>query len=96
MTTPSTPATAASTSGFITVQSLTKKFGPNTALDDVSLSLGKGETMAIIGPSAAGKSVLLKCIVGLHGADSGKIMLRENIGPNGLACCFSKTPCLTA
>ncbi len=75
MTTPSAPAFTDTTLGFITVQSLTKKFGPNTALDDVSLSLGKGETMAVIGPSAAGKSVLMKCIVGLHGADGGKIML---------------------
>ena len=75
MTTPSATAATSSASGFVTVQSMIKKFGANTVLDDVSLSLGKGETMAIIGPSAAGKSVLLKCLVGLHGADSGKIML---------------------
>lgn len=75
MTSPSASASNGTKSGFITIQSLTKKFGPSTALDNISLSLGKGETMAIIGPSAAGKSVLLKCIVGLHGADGGKIML---------------------
>ena len=60
---------------FITVDGLTKRFGDTVALNDVDLRLDKGETLAIIGPSAAGKSVLMKCIVGIYGADSGSIIL---------------------
>lgn len=71
-----TPETNSEThSAFISVEHLSKRFGNKLALDDVSLQLPKGETMAIIGPSAAGKSVLLKCLVGIYGADDGKIIL---------------------
>lgn len=60
---------------FISVENLSKRFDNKLVLDDVSLQLPRGETMAIIGPSAAGKSVLMKCLVGIYGADSGKILL---------------------
>ncbi|MCC9622746.1 ATP-binding cassette domain-containing protein [Thalassospira sp. MA62] len=60
---------------FVDVTRLTKRFGDNTALDAVDLSLNKGETLAIIGPSAAGKSVLMKCIAGVYAADSGTIII---------------------
>ncbi|OKH89815.1 organic solvent ABC transporter [Thalassospira sp. TSL5-1] len=57
------------------IENLVKKFGENTALDNVSLSLDRGQTMAIIGPSAAGKSVLLKCLAGVYRADSGTVLI---------------------
>lgn len=60
---------------FISVENLSKRFGDKYVLEDVNLHLPKGETMAIIGPSAAGKSVLMKCLVGIYGADSGHIFL---------------------
>ncbi|MEQ8390597.1 MAG: ATP-binding cassette domain-containing protein [Thalassospira sp.] len=60
---------------FIAVDQLTKRFGQMVAVDGVDLHLAKGETMAIIGPSAAGKSVLMKCLVGIYGADVGSISL---------------------
>jgi phospholipid/cholesterol/gamma-HCH transport system ATP-binding protein len=50
---------------------LTKTLGGRTVLDGVSLSIHKGETMAIIGGSGAGKSVTLKHIVGLIKPDRG-------------------------
>ncbi|OSQ41931.1 organic solvent ABC transporter [Thalassospira sp. MCCC 1A01428] len=52
-----------------------KKFGSHTVLDNVSLSLDRGQTMAIIGPSAAGKSVLLKCLAGIYPVDQGNILI---------------------
>jgi phospholipid/cholesterol/gamma-HCH transport system ATP-binding protein len=73
MTPPET--NSATRPAFISVENLSKRFGDKLALDDVSLQLPKGETLAIIGPSAAGKSVLMKCLVGIYGADSGKILL---------------------
>ena len=68
-------STAPITPSFITVDGLTKRFGTTAALDGVDLRLAKGETLAIIGPSAAGKSVLMKCLVGIYGADRGSIIL---------------------
>jgi phospholipid/cholesterol/gamma-HCH transport system ATP-binding protein len=50
---------------------LTKRFGDRMVLDGVDLGIHKGETMAVIGGSGAGKSVLLKHIVGLIKPDSG-------------------------
>lgn len=62
-------------STFIAIDKLTKKFGNTVALDAVDLHLAQGETLAIIGPSAAGKSVLMKCLVGIYSADQGTITL---------------------
>ena len=77
MTTPET--SSATHPAFISVENLSKRFGDKLALDDVSLHLPKGETMAIIGPSAAGKSVLMKCLVGIYGADAAGV--RMGLGP---------------
>jgi len=59
----------------VKLEGISKKFGAITALNDVSLSLEAGRSMALIGPTAAGKSVLLKCLVGLYGPDSGTISI---------------------
>lgn len=58
---------------MIKVTELTKGFGGVQALDAVSLNLEKGRSLALIGPTAAGKSVLLKCLVGLYDAEAGSI-----------------------
>lgn len=50
---------------FITVQNLSKKYGSNTVLKDINLSIGAGEIVGLIGPNGAGKSTLLKAIMGL-------------------------------
>ncbi|WP_339774152.1 ATP-binding cassette domain-containing protein [uncultured Thalassospira sp.] len=62
-------------SAFLRLEKIGKDFGPNTVLDDVSLTLDRGQTMAIIGPSAAGKSVLLKCLAGVYDIDRGQILI---------------------
>ncbi|RCK51162.1 organic solvent ABC transporter [Thalassospira profundimaris] len=67
------PANA--TSPFLKIKDLVKKFGDTIALDHVSLSLDRGQKMAVIGPSAAGKSVLLKCLAGVYRADSGNVLI---------------------
>ncbi len=54
---------------------VTKAFGAKRVLDGVSLEVGEGETVAIIGASGAGKSVLLKTIIGLLRPDSGAIFV---------------------
>jgi len=59
----------------IRIENLNKSFGDNHVLRDVSLEVEPGETFSIIGPSGTGKSVLLKHIVKLETADSGRILI---------------------
>lgn len=50
------------------------RFGSNLVLRDISFSICRGETLAIIGESGCGKTVLLKTLIGLHNQTSGKIL----------------------
>ena len=50
-----------------------KSFEGRTVLDDISVAFDAGKTNLIIGRSGSGKTVLLKCLVGLHAVDSGEI-----------------------
>lgn len=59
---------------MIEVAHLTKSFGDNTVLHDISATFDSGKTNLIIGQSGSGKTVLMKCIIGLHQVDSGKIL----------------------
>jgi phospholipid/cholesterol/gamma-HCH transport system ATP-binding protein len=58
---------------MITIDHLYKSFGSNKVLKDFSLTLNKGENVAVLGKSGSGKSVLIKCVIGLLVPDSGKI-----------------------
>jgi len=59
----------------IIVKNLHKSFGRQTVLNGIDLKIGKGETVAVLGRSGTGKSVLLKLIVGLHKPDDGSIQI---------------------
>ncbi len=59
----------------VEVRQLCKSFGENRVLQEVDLTVNRGETMVIIGGSGCGKSVLLKHIVGLLTPDSGRILI---------------------
>lgn len=60
---------------MVEVRELRKRFGALTALDGISLAIGPGQLTSIVGPNAAGKSTLLKCIVGLVHPDAGEILI---------------------
>lgn len=59
---------------MIEVKNINKTFGDNKVLKDITASFHKGKVNMIIGQSGQGKSVLAKCIVGLHDVNSGQIM----------------------
>ncbi len=60
---------------LLDVEALTVHHGQLCALDEVSFSVGAGETFAIIGANGAGKSTLLRALAGLHPPTSGRIVL---------------------
>ncbi|MCH8122933.1 MAG: ATP-binding cassette domain-containing protein, partial [Bacteroidetes bacterium] len=58
---------------MITIESINKRFGDKHVLVDVSLEIFEGETLAIIGRSGSGKTVLMKHIIGLMQPESGRV-----------------------
>lgn len=60
------------------IQNLTKKFGDQTALDNINLEIGKNEIIGLLGPNGAGKSTLMKSIVGALRIDEGSIVFEGN------------------
>tara|TARA_R110001592_G_scaffold354888_2_gene654909 strand:+ start:6840 stop:7589 length:750 start_codon:yes stop_codon:yes gene_type:complete len=58
---------------MIEVKNIRKSFGDNEVLKDISITFKRGEINLVIGASGSGKSVLTKCIVGLHEVDSGTV-----------------------
>ncbi|WGW13235.1 amino acid ABC transporter ATP-binding protein [Saxibacter everestensis] len=62
---------------FVSATSLTKRFGDHKAIDDVSLTVSKGEVISIIGPSGAGKSTFIRCINLLEVPDSGSLRISD-------------------
>ena len=59
---------------MIEIQNIDKHFGDNHVLKDVSFTFEKGKTNLIIGESGSGKTTLIKILIGLHTAESGKII----------------------
>ena len=59
---------------IISIKNISKTFGKNVVLKDISLEINKGEVITIIGSSGSGKSTLLRCINRLEEADNGQIL----------------------
>ena len=63
---------------MIAIQSLVKKYGPFTAVDDVSLEVAAGEIHGFLGPNGAGKTTTLRMIAGLLKPTSGRILVNNH------------------
>ncbi|HTA61932.1 MAG TPA: ABC transporter ATP-binding protein [Bacteroidia bacterium] len=59
----------------VEIEHLKKSFGTNEVLKDINLKIEKGENMVVFGKSGSGKSVLIKCLVGLLEPDDGKVVI---------------------
>ena len=75
MTVHSPLAVASGTAPVLSVSGLFKSFGSLQVLQDINLSVARGETVCLLGPSGSGKSTLLRCINWLERPDSGRILL---------------------
>jgi len=62
---------------IISIRDLSKNFGRIQALNRVSLSINKGEIFGLLGPNAAGKTTLLRCLLGLLKPNKGKIFFED-------------------
>ena len=62
---------------MISVRNISKSFGSQSVLKNVSIEIADGTTTAIVGPSGVGKSVLLKLILGILQPDSGEVLIGD-------------------
>jgi len=74
---PAPEARSAPTEGepLIRLEGVTKRFGPHTVFQDLTLRFRRGETTVVLGASGVGKSVMLKLILGLLPPDAGRIVI---------------------
>jgi ABC-type sugar transport system ATPase subunit len=70
------PEQARAADDVLRMEHIAKRFGPVTALRDISIHLRKGEVLGLLGDNGAGKSTLIKIISGFQKPDEGRIILR--------------------
>ncbi len=64
---------------MIEAKNISKSFGEHQVLKDISVSFERGQTNLIIGQSGSGKTVLMKCLIGLYKADQGQIIYDDRM-----------------
>ena len=69
--------TSPTKNAIITIKNLHKQFGSNVVLNGFDLELFEGENLVVMGKSGSGKSVMIKCVIGLEQPDSGSILVMD-------------------
>jgi D-xylose transport system ATP-binding protein len=75
LTSPATPPAGSGSDVVLSVRNVSKRYGHVNALTDVSIDVGRGEIVALVGDNGAGKSTLMKVIAGAVAPDSGEIVV---------------------
>lgn len=73
------PRLVTSTAAIVEVRDLSKSFGNLTVLDEVTTAIDVGQITALVGPNAAGKSTLIKAVLGLVRPDRGRIIVNGHV-----------------
>ena len=71
------PTQGSDDNSIIVVKNLTKRFGDNLVLDNISLAIEKGKTTVVIGPSGCGKTVLIKNFIVLLRPSAGEVYFKK-------------------
>ncbi len=69
------PSPQSTSTAFVRIENIVKKFGDSTAVDNVNLTIAKNELFALLGSSGCGKSTLLRMLAGFETVTSGKIFV---------------------
>ncbi|EKQ6889213.1 ATP-binding cassette domain-containing protein, partial [Salmonella enterica] len=62
-------------SHFVELKNIVKRFGTNTVIDTLSLSIPQGKMVSLLGPSGCGKTTVLRLVAGLEKPTEGKIFI---------------------
>jgi len=65
-------------SKILSIKNLSKSFGSNKVLKDISLDIEEGKVLGLMGENGAGKSTLMKCLFGIYSMDSGEVKFNGN------------------
>src|SRR3982750_787673 len=64
---------------LLRVKGISKRFGANQVLQDVSFSVAADEVLGLIGPNGSGKTTLIECLAGLMPADRGEVHFHDRV-----------------
>ena len=64
---------------MVEINGLSKNFGAERAVHDLSLTVAQGEFVTLLGPSGCGKTTTLRCIAGLERPDAGEIRIGDEV-----------------
>ncbi len=73
------PATETATTPMVRAEHVSKSFGNNEVLKDISLEVARGEVLCVVGPSGSGKSTFLRCINHLERVSGGRLSVDGNL-----------------
>ncbi|MFN2324065.1 MAG: ATP-binding cassette domain-containing protein, partial [Trueperaceae bacterium] len=63
----------------VVLEHVTKRFGRDVAVDDLSLEIASGEFFSLLGPSGCGKTTTMRLIAGLERPDEGRILIGDQV-----------------